>query len=137
MQILAPCFAMAALTLFSIFRLGDERVSAVKNRRIDWRFFLLYRDYDEPEDLTVASRNLVNQFEVPVLFYVSSILAYVTGQGTAVLVGLSWLYVVARYIHSYIHLTTNRLIWRFRVFAFSCLVLLAIWIVLGLQLLLS
>ena len=135
MHILGPSFALVALTVFSIFRLGFMRFSAVKNQRIDPRFFRTYRGHDEPEDLAAASRNLVNLFELPVLFYVSSILIYITDQANVILVGLSWLYVVLRYIHSYIHLTSNVVIWRFQIFTSSFLVLTAIWLIFGLQLL--
>jgi hypothetical protein len=66
---------------------------------------------------------------------VSSILIYITDQANVILVGLSWLYVVLRYIHSYIHLTSNVVIRRFQIFTSSFLVLTAIWLIFGLQLL--
>lgn len=135
MHILGPSFALFALTAFSLFRLGFMRFSAAKNQRIDPRFFRTYRGYDEPEYLAAASRNFVNLFEMPVLFYVSSILIYITDQANVVLVGLSWVYVGLRYIHSYIHLTSNIVIRRFRIYVLSCLVLFTIWVIFGLQLL--
>ena len=129
MQVLYPAFAMMALTMFCILRLGFMRYRAVSRGEIDARFFRLYRGYDEPEKLTIYSRHVVNQFETPLLFYVISISAYITGQAGPWLIGLAWAYVMLRYVHSYIHLTSNVVIVRFRLFAASVLVLIALWAV--------
>ena len=42
-----------------------------------------------------------------------------------------------RFVHSYVHLTSNVLIVRFRVFALSWLTLAAMWVMLGIQLFLA
>ena len=41
--------------------------------------------------------------------------------------GLAWAYVALRYIHSYVHLTTNVVLTRFRIFATSLLTLTVLW----------
>ncbi len=38
------------------------------------------------------------------------------------------LYVLLRYLHSYVHLTSNKVLLRFRLFALSHAILVAIWI---------
>ena len=128
MAILYPVFAMAGLTLFVVFRMGVHRYAAVSSGEIDVRFFRLYKEYDEPDDLRVMSRHVVNLYEAPVLFYTISIIAYATETVSILIVSLAWAYVALRYVHSYIHLTSNRVIHRFRVFLTSLLVLLALWI---------
>lgn len=133
MAILGPVFALVALTTFVIFRLGFLRFSAVKSREVDFRYYKIYAGYEEPEKLAAASRHLVNLFEAPVLFYLACVLILVTDQTTPLLLGLAWAYVVLRYVHSYIHLGPNIVIRRFQVFVLSWLVLLAIWIALGVQ----
>ena len=137
MQILFPVFAMIALTTFVVFRLGFARWGAVARREINIHFFESYRSYDEPEPLRILSRHLVNLFETPVIFYLASIMIYVTGQTTALLLGLSWLYVLSRYVHTFVHLTSNIVLWRFRVFGLSVVILTAIWFLLLIQLLLN
>jgi hypothetical protein len=127
MNILYPLFAMIGLTLFCIARLGYLRFVAVKKGHVDPRFFSLYRGYEEPEKLAAYSRHVVNLFEVPVLFYVLVITAYTTGQTGAVVVGLAWAYFGSRLIHSYVHLTSNVVPVRFRLFVFSMLVLVILW----------
>ena len=52
-------------------------------------------------------------------------------EGPARIVALAWIYVASRFVHSFIHITYNRVMHRFWVFAFSTLALLAIWVRLG------
>jgi len=137
MQILYPLFALFALTAGLVFRLGFIRMAAVRAREVDWRYYLAYRGGEEPERLRVASRNVVNLFEAPQLFYAAAIIIYVTGQTSPLLVTIAWLYVALRFIHSYVHLTSNVLVVRFRIFGLSWLTLVALWAVLGIQLALA
>lgn len=127
MNILYPMFALMGLTLFCIARLGYLRFLAVKHGHVDARFFSLYRGYDEPEKLAACSRHVVNLFETPVIFYVLVITAFVTGQIGSIVTGLAWAYFGLRLIHSYIHLTSNAVLVRFRLFILSMLVLAILW----------
>jgi len=129
MNIMYPVFAMAALTFFCMFRLGFLRLSAVRRREIDYRFFQQYKDYDEPENLRVLSRHVVNLHEAPVLFYVISIIAFITETVSILIIALAWTYVALRYVHSYVHQTSNIVVLRFRLFGTSQFVLLILWIV--------
>ena len=80
MQILYPAFAMMALTIFCMVRLGLLRWVAVGRGEVDPRFFRLFRGYEEPEKLAAYSRHVVNLFEAPLLFYVIILTAFATGQ---------------------------------------------------------
>jgi hypothetical protein len=129
MSVFYPMLAMMGLTLFCIMRLGYLRFVAVKEREVDPRFFSLYRGYDEPEKLAVCSRHVVNLFEAPVLFYVLGITAFLTEQSGSIIIGLAWVYVGLRFVHSYVHLTNNVVIIRFRLFVISMIVLMVLWAV--------
>ncbi|MFQ5983734.1 MAG: MAPEG family protein [Woeseiaceae bacterium] len=129
MAILYPIFALAGLTFFCVLRLGYLRFSAVRRGEIDGRFFRLYKDYEEPEYLRAMSRHVVNLHEAPVLFYAVAVIAYVTETVTTLSIALAWIYVALRYLHSYIHQTSNIVLHRFRVFATSQVVLAALWVV--------
>lgn len=64
---------------------------------------------DEPEASATAIRNLINQFELPFLFYVVCVILYmVNGVNYPVLV-LAWVFVGSRIAHSWVHITTNAL----------------------------
>lgn len=127
MNVFYPVFAMLGLTLFCLARLGFLRAAAVKRGEVDPRFFSLYRGYEEPEKLAAYSRHVVNLFEVPILFYVLVITAFLTEQTGNIVVGFAWAYVGLRMIHSYVHLTSNVVMVRFRLFTSSMLVLMILW----------
>ncbi len=129
MQILYPSFVMMALTIFCMVRLGFLRWAAVNRGEVDPRFFSLYRGYEEPEKLAAYSRHVVNLFEAPLLFYVIIMTAFVTGQSGNWLLGLAWAYVGFRFFHSYVHLTSNVVLIRFRIFVVSMLTLSALWVI--------
>jgi hypothetical protein len=46
-----------------------------------------------------------------------------------ILVALAWIYVALRFTHSYVHLTSNTILTRFRIFIMSMLVLMINWAV--------
>lgn len=137
MEILFPPFAMFALTAVAVFRLGWLRLQAVRAREVDVGYYRDYLGDGEPERLRVASRHVVNLFEAPTLFYVVCLMIYVTGQTGALLVMLAWAYVMLRAVHSYVHLTANVVMTRFRVFLASWLVLAALWVTLAVRLALA
>lgn len=128
MNILYPAAALFVVTAVCVFRLAHLRLSAIRNGEIDARYFRSFRGYDEPEALHVAARHLRNLFEAPVLFYVIVIIAFTTGQSGWLPVALAWAYVLLRAAHSYVHLTSNRVLLRFRLFAASWGVLLLLWL---------
>ena len=134
MAILWPAFALFALTMLVVFRLGSLRWRAVRRRQVDPRFYRIYRGDGEPEEVAVVSRHLVNLYEAPTLFYAGTAIAFAAGTAGMPLVVLGWVYVGLRLLHSFIHLGSNDVLWRFRVFALSWLVLAAYWAVLALEL---
>lgn len=131
MEILWPAFALVALTLVIVMRLARQRFAAVKSGRVDPRFYKVFRGDGEPEEVAATARNLVNLYEMPTLFYAGTAIAYAAGQSGALLVALAWSYVALRFLHSAVHLGVNKVLWRFRVFAASWLVLLAFWVALA------
>ena len=133
-QILYPVFAMVLLVAFVLNRMRSMRFAAVRSEEISAGFFRAYAG-DEPERLRVVSRHFTNLFEMPVLFYVAVLMAYVTRQVNVWLVAGAWLYVALRYLHSYVHLTSNDVIRRFSVYIASAAVLFAMYAGLLVQLL--
>lgn len=134
MSIVWPAFALVALTLAVVLRLARQRFAAARAGRVDPRYYKVFRGEGEPEDVAVTSRHLINLYEMPTLFYAGVAIAFAAGRGGALLVALAWTYVALRYAHSAIHLTTNKVRWRFRAFAASWFVLILFWAALGWQL---
>jgi hypothetical protein len=133
--ILYPVFAMFFLVAFVVARMARMRVAAVSSGKMNPRFYRTYDDGEEPKELRVVTRHFINLFEMPVLFYVGVILTYISQQVSYWMVLCAWAYVVVRYVHSYVHLTSNNVLVRFRLYFASGLVLLTLWVSLLIQLL--
>lgn len=131
MAIVWPAFALVALTLFSVARLARMRFAAARAGRVDPRYYKVFKGEGEPPELAATSRNVINLHEMPTLFYAGSAIAFAAGESGALLVALGWAYVVLRFAHSFVHVTSNKVMWRFRVFSASWVVLFAYWAVLG------
>lgn len=128
MSILYAAAALFVVTAVCVFRLGYMRFGAIKSGAIDPRYFRSFQGFEEPEELHVAARHVRNLFEAPVLFYVIVVIAFATHQSGWLPVTLAWAYVLLRAAHSYVHLTSNRVPLRFRLFALSWVVLILLWL---------
>lgn len=82
---------------------------------------------DEPAVSYAVNRNLANQFELPMLFYPVCMALYFTDADNGVTIFLAWIFVLARCLHSFEHVTRNRLPWRRMYFLASFLTLAALW----------
>jgi len=126
--ILKPICGMALVTfavaciLFYV-RIGEMRRKRVHPQKMD------VGDQGEmllPEQMR-ASDNFENLFEMPVLFYVACLTIFVSGLTDMTYVVMAWIYVLARAHHSFIHCTYNKVLHRFYVYFFSCILLGTIW----------
>jgi len=131
MAVVWPAFALFALTMLQVARLARMRFAAARAGRVDPRYYKVFRGEGEPLELAAVSRNVINLYEMPTLFYAGTAIAVAAGQSGAILVGLGWSYFALRCLHTAIHVTSNKVLWRFRAFAASWLVLIAYWVVLG------
>ena len=127
-QILYPAFAMFALLVGVLIRMQVVRFGAVGRGEMDGRYYRIYQGGAEPKHMAVVTRHFSNLLEMPTLFYVGVILVYVTRQVDFWMVGCAWAYVLVRYAHSFVHLTSNNVLTRFRLYLGSCIVLAVMWI---------
>ena len=135
-MILAPLFVLVLLTFvlgFSIpfrsvplLRRGEVRPQDVDLRQPNW-----------PRPVQQINNSYTSQFELPVLFYVLTILAMYTKHADILFVVMAWLFVLARVAHAYVHVTSNRMSHRFWVFLAGALVLLLMWIIFAIRILVA
>src|SRR6266852_5333821 len=111
--ILLPLFVQVALTLVLLFWTGRARVAAVRRGDVHPRDVAL-REPNWGKQETQIGNAYHNQLELPVLFYVLTILAMATRHADLAFVLLAWVFVALRLIHVYIHVTSNHLSRRFR-----------------------
>jgi len=133
--IILPAIALVLLTAIVWVRLYVDRIGELQQRRIDPQSLATSASAGQALQRVQASDNFKNLFEVPVLFYaLCAVLAAAQNVSAFFVVG-AWVYVALRYIHSFIHLTYNRVMHRFTVYVLSTVVLLTLWAMLGIQLL--
>jgi hypothetical protein len=128
---------MFYLVAFVLARMARMRFAAARSGAVDPRFYRTYDEGEEPKELRVVTRHFINLFEMPMLFYVGIVLIYIAQQVNVWLIVCAWGYVGLRYLHSYVHLTSNDVLTRFRIYFASGLVLLVMWTSLLVQLLLA
>jgi hypothetical protein len=79
-----------------------------------------------PEYVVKISNNIANQFETPVLFYALCLVLYSINAAGMVALVLAWLFVLSRFAHAYVHIGSNYVPMRLRLFLFGCFVLIAL-----------
>ena len=122
-----PVFILVLLTFWTGFWLIKCRYRAVKEG-LTVGYFKHNRGAKIPPYLQQATQHYENLYEMPILFYVAVLVAYVTQSVDWGLVILAWGYVIARLIHSRVHLTHNKLKLRKNSFVASYFILLMMWL---------
>lgn len=125
--ILLPTVALVLLTAVVWVLLYLTRVREMRTRRISPQAVATRAKGALALEDTAASDNFMNLFEMPVLFYVLTILLYASDMTDRSHVTLAWIYVVLRYVHTFIHVTYNRVMHRFPVYLLSGIVLWVMW----------
>lgn len=135
-SVLFPLFVQVTLTFVLLFWMAGARFAAVRRGDVYPRDVAL-REPNWPKHETQIANAYHNQLELPVLFYVLTILVIITRHADFLFVVLAWLFVALRLVHAYIHLTSNRLGRRFVPFAASAVVLAVMWAIFILSMLLG
>lgn len=129
-EILYPIFALVLLTAIVWFKMYYVRFSEMKKAGL------------KAEDMTPDNRDLSkivlesganfrNLCEAPILFYLACVLIFILDLSSSFLLSLAWLYVFFRYVHSFIHTTSNKISHRFIAYFLSTIILWLIWIALA------
>lgn len=130
--LLLPLLAQVLLTFIVMYIMGRKRVNEINKMKIHpQRTDVRSHAREVFKESEAAADNFHNQLESPILFYVVILLTLILMVQDYVIVVLAWTFVGLRYIHSFIHITYNRVLHRFSVFVFSSLVLFALWFRLG------
>ncbi len=124
-----PVIVQAMLTFGVYILMAKRRFGAVRAgtaKAHDYKIPTI-----EPAPSATVARNLINQFELPVIFYVVCVALHVTGGvGMAALV-LAWIFAVSRLLHAYVHVTSNRLMLRQRLFSVGVIATFGLWVLLA------
>ncbi|WP_417450703.1 MAPEG family protein [Kordiimonas sp.] len=131
LTMMGPILAQVALTLIVLFYMECRRLPALSARGTTPEQLQDPKTFDElPAAAKYSSQNFQNLFEIPVLFYVLSFCALITGLGGTMMVTLAWIFVGSRVVHSLIHCTYNTVIHRFIAFLVGVFALIAMLLLL-------
>lgn len=123
----APLFVQVALTFALLLNLGRLRIRLVREGTVASRDIALGQQVWPPLAIQAAN-SFRSQFELPVLFYLVIVLAFLAGRMSDVLVVLSWAFVITRVLHALVHITTNNVPRRFAVYTAGFVILMAMWV---------
>lgn len=127
--ILWPTFALVAWVYAVWFWMYVKRFELMRRTpptAEDFGSMEAGRRYFSPVEMPAA--NLINLFEMPVLFFALVPLLLITHHANHLQVTLAWIYVALRVAHSLVQIIVRRVPLRFLVYLASCAVLAAMWI---------
>jgi hypothetical protein len=124
--VLLPLFVEVVLTFALLVWLGPLRARDLNSGLVRLEDVALREPKWSRHAMQVAHA-FSNQFELPVLFYVLTILAYVTHHAGIAFVVLAWVFVIFRLAHAYVHVTSNIVRLRGSLFGISALALAIMW----------
>jgi hypothetical protein len=132
--VLLPVFVQVALTFALLYWQGYVRVGHTRRGEVKLRDIAL-RQANWPEQATKLGNAFLNQLEIPILFYALVAFALLTRKADLAFVVLSWVFVLSRLVHAYIHVTSNRVSRRFFAYTVGTATLLVMWIIFALRVL--
>ena len=126
--VLLPLFVEVLLTFGVMFGMMYHRTSSLQ--RGETRFSAIaLREPNWPTRTTQFANSFSNQFELPVLFYVLTILAIVTHHADLLFVALAWIFVVTRVLQATVHVTNNNVRLRGAFYGVGAIVLVIMWVI--------
>jgi len=133
--IFIPLLAQVLLTALVWCWLYKTRIAEMRRSRIKPQKLAAAADGVELlKSVSGPADNFKNLFEVPVLFYAAVITLYVTQMVDTTFLTLAAVFVLFRYIHSFIHTTYNNVMHRFYAYLVSSLAVWIMWILIGFRL---
>ena len=126
--VLLPLFVQVILTFVLLLWTERVRVGAIRRGEVHMRDIAL-REPNWGKRETQIANAYHNQLELPLLFYVLTILAWITKQADLLFVVLAWVFVALRLVHAAIHVTSNNVPRRYMTFVAGVVVLAIMWLI--------
>lgn len=121
-----PVMAQLLIPILVLLLNGKRKSADVKSGNFDREKAAMNNEaWSKPVVLT--SKNLANQFQLPVIFYVLCLILASIDAVTMTVLVVAWIFVVTRYVHAYVHVSTNYVPVRMRVFLLGTLFLFVLF----------
>lgn len=125
--LIQPVVALVVLTAIVCLMMIAYRNVALIRGAASARYFQTFTADNLAEWVERPARTYMNLLELPVLFYVVSLLMLTTGRFDSVQVSLAWIFVITRYVHAFIYIGFNHVPLRFVAFLTGVFTLAVIW----------
>ena len=124
--ILLPAAVLVCWTLIMMIWMAVTRVPTMRALRMHPQKYPRTQDLGGalPANVQWKADNYNHLLEQPTIFYAAVLMLALIGEGSGVNLVLAWAYVGLRIVHSLVHATVNRVMWRFNLFGLSSLALL-------------
>jgi hypothetical protein len=134
--ILLPLFVEVILTFglllwLGVLRRNDLSSGATRLSQIG------LREPNWPTPTLQVAYCFSNQFELPVLFYVLTVLEIITRHADFVFVVLAWIFVLTRIGQAYVHTRSNNVTQRGLIYGLGAIALMAAWLIFAVRILLG
>lgn len=116
-------FHMFALAIYN-FRV---RLNAVRTKGIHHSYLKIYQG-TAPEYLITVGRHYDHQFQLPLLFFIVCVAHLSLRKVNEITLTLTWLFIVTRLVHTYIHLGSNKVPRRAAWFAAGWTMVIFLWL---------
>lgn len=134
-MVLLPVFALIGLAFALLMGMAAVRTRSLRSGETRLEEIAL-REPNWSARATQIANCFSNQFEIPVLFYILIALALPLRHADLVIVVLSWVFVITRFVHAGIFVTSNNVPQRGLAWFAGVVVLLAMWIYFALRMML-
>jgi hypothetical protein len=134
--VLLPLFVEVALTFVLLFWMAYLRTAAFKAGAVRPGDIAL-REPNWPPRVTQIGNAFHNQLELPLLFYVLTILALITKRADLLFVIMAWIFVISRLAHAFVHTTDNVVRRRGAIYGAGFAVLALMWLIFAVRILLG
>jgi len=134
-MVLLPVFVLVGLAFVLLMWMAGARRQALVSGETKIRDIAL-RQPNWPVRATQIANCFSNQFELPMLFYILIALALPLRHADLIIVVLSWVFVVMRFVHAGIFVTCNDLRQRSLAWFAGVVVLFIMWVYFALKILL-
>jgi hypothetical protein len=134
-MVLLPVFVLLLLAFALLMGMVVTRAGALSSGQAKIADIAL-RQPNWPVRATQVGNCFSNQFELPVLFYVLIALALPLRHADLIIVMLSWVFVVTRFVHAGIFVTSNDVRTRSLAWFAGVIVVFVMWLYFALKILL-
>lgn len=120
-----PVLAVALIPMVVLLLNGKRKAVDRKAGNLDPNSPIDNKAWSLPVVLT--SNSLANQFQLPVIFYVLSFVLFSIEAVTTLVMVLACVFALSRWVHAYVHVTSNYIPHRLGVFIFGAITLLILF----------